>query len=79
MSSDLVIRSMIRSEVDDLVEWAAREGWNPGRHDAGIFWRTDPAADLAADLAAALDGELVRGHRLESGRDRPRLRHHPDH
>lgn len=50
MSNDLVIRSMIRSEVDDLVEWAAREGWNPGLHDAGIFWRTDPDAHLAAEL-----------------------------
>ena len=35
---------MYRSEVDDLVDWAAREGWNPGLHDAELFWVTDPAA-----------------------------------
>jgi GNAT superfamily N-acetyltransferase len=30
-------------EVEDIaVEWAAGEGWNPGLHDAGCFYRTDP-------------------------------------
>lgn len=50
-------RPMHREEVDLLVEWAAREGWNPGLHDADLFWRTDPDAFLAAEL----DGELVGG------------------
>lgn len=48
---------MSRSEVDELVDWAAREGWNPGLHDAELFWTTDPAAFIAAEL----DGELIGG------------------
>ncbi|MCB0053321.1 MAG: GNAT family N-acetyltransferase, partial [Caldilinea sp.] len=48
---------MTRSEVDELVAWAAREGWNPGLHDAEIFWATDPAAFIAADLG----GEMIGG------------------
>jgi GNAT superfamily N-acetyltransferase len=50
MSTELVIRNMTRSEVDELIGWAAREGWNPGLHDAELFWATDPAAFIAADL-----------------------------
>ncbi len=57
MSNELVVRNMNRSEVDKLVDWAAREGWNPGLHDAELFWATDPAAFIAADL----DGELIGG------------------
>ncbi|MEZ5542111.1 MAG: GNAT family N-acetyltransferase [Pseudomonadota bacterium] len=47
---------MARPEVDELVEWAAREGWNPGLHDAAAFWATDPAAFIAAERAGALIG-----------------------
>jgi len=41
---------MTRAEVDELVDWAGREGWNPGLHDADVFWATDPEAFLAAEL-----------------------------
>ena len=57
MSNELAIRNMTRSELDELVAWAAREGWNPGLHDAELFWATDPEAFIAADL----DGELIGG------------------
>lgn len=57
MTPKLMIRNMTRPEVDELVNWAAREGWNPGRHDAELFWATDPDAFIAADL----DGELIGG------------------
>lgn len=57
MPPSLNIRQMTRPEVDLLVDWAADEGWNPGLHDAAIFWATDPAAFVAADL----DGELIGG------------------
>ena len=50
-------RNMIRSEVDELVSWAADEGWNPGLHDAELFWAADPEAFIAADL----DNEMVGG------------------
>ena len=57
MSETLEIRNMTRSEVDELVSWAAQEGWNPGLHDAELFWATDPDAFIAADL----NGEMIGG------------------
>jgi len=57
MPAEPLIRNMTRAEVDALVDWAAREGWNPGLHDAALFWATDPAAFIAAEL----DGELIGG------------------
>lgn len=62
MSDKLEIRNMTRPEVDQLVDWAAREGWNPGLHDADIFWATDPEAFIAADL----DGALIGGGAITS-------------
>ena len=51
----LVIRNLTRSELDTAVEWAAAEGWNPGLHDAGVFWNTDPEGFLGI----AHEGELI--------------------
>lgn len=62
MSNELVIRQMTRSELDQLVGWAAAEGWNPGLHDAESFWATDSEAFVAAEL----DGELVGGGAITS-------------
>ncbi|UVJ42233.1 GNAT family N-acetyltransferase [Pseudomonas sp. LS1212] len=62
MSNQLVIRNMARPELDELVGWAAREGWNPGLHDAELFWATDPDAFIAADLG----GELIGGGAITS-------------
>ena len=62
MSDDLVIRNMTRAELDQLVGWAATEGWNPGLHDAALFWATDPDAFIAAEL----DGELIGGGAITS-------------
>lgn len=62
MPAALDIRNMTRAEVDELVAWAAREGWNPGLHDADAFWATDPEAFIAADL----DGLLIGGGAITS-------------
>jgi len=62
MAEELVIRNMTRAEVDRLVDWAAGEGWNPGLHDAELFWATDPEAFIAAEL----DGELIGGGAITS-------------
>jgi len=62
MPDEPVIRNMTRSEVDELVEWAAREGWNPGLHDAEAFWATDHDAFMAAELG----GELIGGGAITS-------------
>jgi hypothetical protein len=47
---------MTRPEADELVQWAALEGWNPGTHDAELFWDNDPQAFIAADLGDELIG-----------------------
>ena len=36
------IRRMKRNEMDFAIQLAAKEGWNPGLHDAECFYRTDP-------------------------------------
>ena len=54
---DMNIRRMTRDELDVLVEWAAREGWNPGLNDAEAFWATDPEGFVAAEIG----GELIGG------------------
>jgi GNAT superfamily N-acetyltransferase len=55
--NDMNIRRMTRDELDMLVEWAAREGWNPGLNDAEVFWATDAEGFVAAEI----DGELIGG------------------
>jgi GNAT superfamily N-acetyltransferase len=62
MSREPIIRPMTRAELDILVEWAADEGWNPGRNDAQIFWDTDPDGFIAAELG----GELIGGGSIVS-------------
>lgn len=57
MKPELLMRTMSRSELDELVAWAAEEGWNPGLHDADLFWATDPEAFIAAEL----NGEVIGG------------------
>ena len=36
------IRKMNREDLDVAIDWAAIEGWNPGKHDAECFYQTDP-------------------------------------
>ncbi|HSO84399.1 GNAT family N-acetyltransferase [Thiocapsa sp.] len=53
METDIGIRIMSPAEVDLAIEWAAREGWNPGLDDAACF----RAADPEGFLMAFVDGE----------------------
>jgi GNAT superfamily N-acetyltransferase len=48
-------RRITRHEFDTAVAWAAREGWNPGLHDADAFWSSDPEGFVGAER----DGELI--------------------
>ena len=52
---DAIIRPLTRDELDIAVEWAAAEGWNPGVHDAEVFWNCDPEGFLGMEL----EGELI--------------------
>lgn len=49
------IRSATRQEVDLALDWAAREGWNPGLHDATPFH----SADADGFLLGLVDGKSV--------------------
>lgn len=46
----LDIRTMRRADLDLAIEWAAREGWNPGIRDAACFFAADPEGFLLASL-----------------------------
>lgn len=63
MSSEpeLVVRPMSRADLDQAVAWAAAEGWNPGLHDADVFWATDPEGYVRADLDGEMVGKELRG------------------
>jgi GNAT superfamily N-acetyltransferase len=51
----LSIRQLTRDELDQVIDWAAGEGWNPGPGDADAFWAADPDGYMAIER----DGELV--------------------
>jgi GNAT superfamily N-acetyltransferase len=49
------IKTMTRSELSLVMDWAAAEGWNPGLHDADCFY----AADEGGFLIGLLEGEAI--------------------
>lgn len=55
MAGDYQIESMTQGDVATTIEWAAREGWNPGLADAACFFEADPNGFFKG----VLDGETV--------------------
>lgn len=47
---DYNVRPATRKELDNAVEWAAKEGWNPGLYDADAFYASDPQGYLMGFL-----------------------------
>jgi GNAT superfamily N-acetyltransferase len=47
---DFHVRLMRRDELAFAIELAAREGWNPGLHDAECFFEADPGGFLIGEL-----------------------------
>ena len=45
-----IIKTIDRGEVDIAIEWAAKEGWNPGLHDADCYYAADPTGFLIGYL-----------------------------
>jgi GNAT superfamily N-acetyltransferase len=50
------IRPLSRVEQSELVSWAHAEGWNPGLHDADLFWQIDPEGFLGIEVDEVLAG-----------------------
>lgn len=55
--SGRLVRKLALDEVEQLMGWAAAEGWNPGLNDAAAFHATDPEGFIGAFV----DGEMVAG------------------
>lgn len=55
MHPKVIFRRANRDEFLTAVEWAAKEGWNPGLNDADIFWETDSDGYVCIEL----DGEVI--------------------
>jgi hypothetical protein len=49
IKAELTIRSMLRHDVDLILNWAAAEGWNPGLYDAEAFFDADPDGFFIAE------------------------------
>jgi hypothetical protein len=39
---NISLKKLCKSDLTTLVNWAAIEGWNPGKNDVEVFWNTDP-------------------------------------
>nr|WP_321254172.1 GNAT family N-acetyltransferase [uncultured Ruegeria sp.] len=52
---EYVIRALTADEVQTAVDWAGREGWNPGLHDAVCFRSSDPEGFKGGFL----DGKMI--------------------
>lgn len=45
----LNIRNMTRSDLDLAMDWAGKEGWNPGLDDGDAFFAADPGGYLVGE------------------------------
>lgn len=45
------IRRMRRDEMENAIDWAAAEGWNPGINDGDCFYSCDPQGFFIGELA----------------------------
>ncbi len=54
--SEFHIRLMARNAVGLAIDWAVREGWNPGLEDLDAFYATDPNGWFATETE---DGQVI--------------------
>jgi hypothetical protein len=50
VGNGFVIRRMEKDDVKLAVDWAAREGWNPGLNDGSCFYDADPQGFFMGEL-----------------------------
>jgi ribosomal protein S18 acetylase RimI-like enzyme len=55
MTDNYTIRPMTGAEIEQAVDWAAAEGWNPGHRDAACF----AAVDAEGFIGGFLDGKMI--------------------
>ena len=55
---DVVVSTMSADDLHWAVDWAAREGWNPGLHDAHAFWAADPTGFFIARVGQRVAGTI---------------------
>jgi GNAT superfamily N-acetyltransferase len=55
---ELTFEQMTQSEVHLAINWAQKEGWNPGVHDAECFYHADPTGFYAAKLGSEIVGTI---------------------
>jgi hypothetical protein len=60
-------RPLAPSEVNIALDWAAREGWNPGLADAGAFLAQDPHGFLGLFAADGSLASIISAVRYEGG------------
>lgn len=53
MADELTISTMSRAELDIALDWAAREGWNPGLQDGDSYFAADPHGFLLGRVGDA--------------------------
>lgn len=59
MQHDTVtVRNMNQTELEQVLGWAADEGWNPGSHDADAFFAGDPQGFFLAEAEGEAIGAL---------------------
>jgi GNAT superfamily N-acetyltransferase len=54
--SDINFKALNQAGVSVLMEWAAAEGWNPGKYDAEAFYQTDPEGFIGMYIGEDLIG-----------------------
>lgn len=56
---EIIIRKAMPCEVPVFIDWAAKEGWNPGIHDGECHYAVDPDGWLVAVLNDEIIGTIV--------------------
>lgn len=57
--TDVQIRNATNDDVSVFIEWARREGWNPGIHDGECHYAVDPTGWFLAEEGGEITGTLV--------------------
>jgi len=59
---ELQFQKLDKDGLKTLVEWAEKEGWNPGLYDVDVYWVTDPEGFYGYYR----DGDLIAGGSIVS-------------